>query len=545
MSTTPFTSIVSSGRGITRREMLKGLGFGVGATVLISGCVVPAPSENPRLPPAGTPDISPFLDGVIAGDPAPDGALIWTRVEPRVVGADMPILWTVADDAAFSSIRAAGLATANAAEGYAVTVPVTGLDPHSWYYYRFEAADSAGNQVASRAGRLRTAPAVGSSPDRLRFAFASCQQINDSWFNAHAAAAAEPDLDFFMHLGDYVYVSDTNTLTREDYRQTYQRWRKQPLLRDLHAALPMVAMWDDGEFFNGISKNGPPARLAAAKQAWFEAFPVIDPGGLQAYRRFPWGDLVDLSMIDVRAYRDDPVDNIVYTDNGGAYDPSRSTLGAEQYAWFTQGLAASQATWRVIGNQYNMNPWKLVNLEFLRSLRPDLPPNAGIYAPNEAWDDYLYERRELLKFIGDCGITDTVFTSGHTHVALVGELRADYDRPDTPVAAFDFCTGSLTADPDPRKSFLGDLPEPLAEEVLRAAERIVLNSNAPALRHMNLIDQGYTVVDITPEEMLVTIRNINTMDPDAEAVDGARFRLRKGAKRIEVLPTPTHKGSFA
>lgn len=545
MTNTTTTSIVSSGKGMTRREMLKGLGFGLGVTVLVSGCVMPAPSEDPRLPPPGTPDLSPFLDGVMAGDPAPDGGLIWTRVEPRVVGADMPVLWTVADDAAFTSIRAAGLATANASEGYAVTVPVTGLDPHSWYYYRFEAADQSGSQVVSRSGRLRTAPAVGSSPDRLRFAFASCQQINDSWFNAHAAAAAEPDLDFFMHLGDYVYVSDTNTLSREDYRQTYQRWRKQPLLRDLHAALPTVAMWDDGEFYNGISKTGDPQRLMAAKQAWFEAFPVNDPGGLQAYRRFGWGNLVDLSMIDVRAYRDDPIENISYTDNGGAYDPSRSTLGAEQYEWFTQGLASSEAAWRIIGNPYNISPWKLVNLEFLRALRPDLPPNAGIYAPNEAWDDYLQERRDLLQFLIDQGVSDTIFASGHTHTALVSELRVDYDRPSTPVAAFDFCTGSMTADPDPRKSFLGDLPEDVAEEVLRAAERIVLNSNTPALRHINLIDQGYTVVDITPEETLVTIRNIDTTNPDAEAVDGARFRVRKGSQRIEVLPTPTHKGSFA
>jgi hypothetical protein len=64
------------------------------------------------------------------------------------------------------------------------------------------------------------------------------------------------------------------------------------------------------------------------------------------------------------------------------------------------------------------------------------------------------------------------------------------------------------------------------------------------MRHVNLIDPGYTVVDITPEETLVTIRNIDTTNPDAEAVDGARLRVRKGAQRIEVLPTPTHKGSF-
>ena len=533
------------GRGMTRREMLVGLGFGVGAAVVVSGCVVPTPAPTPRLPPPGVADPDPFVHGVMAGDPAPDGAVIWTRVLAPLAITSVPVLWTVADDAAFTSIRAAGLVVAGSDSGFGVSVRVTGLDPHSWYHYRFEAPDSSGTQTVSRSGRLRTAPAEGSEPDRLRFAFASCQQINDSWFNAHAAAAAEPDLDFFMHLGDYVYVSDTGTLTLQDYRNTYQRWRNQPLLRDLHAALPCVAMWDDGEFYNGVDASGPPGRLSAAKQAWFEAFPVIDPGGSQAYRRFSWGRLADVSMIDVRSYRDPALDNVLYTDAGGAYEPGRTTLGATQYEWFTGGLAASTAAWRVVGNPYNISPWKLVDLEFLRAFRPDLPPGAGVYAPNEAWDDYVLERRDLLQFLLDAGVTDTVFASGHTHVAMVGELRPDPVSTDGPVAAFDFCTGSLTADPDPRRSFLGDLPTDMADEVLRAAERFVLSQNQPYLRHLNLVDQGYTIVDITPEEMLVTIRNIDTQDPDAEAVDGARFRVRKGARRVEVLSTPTSRGSLA
>ncbi len=530
---------------MTRRELLSALGFGVGSAVVVGACTVPAPPPEPKLPPPGVPDPLPFTDGVIAGDPAPDGSVLWTRVTAPLDGADVPVLWTVAEDPSFATMSAGGLVLATAATGHTVTVPVTGLAPDRWYHYRFEAPGPEGAQATSRTGRLRTAPAVGSSPDRLRFAFASCQQLNDSWFVAHRAAAAEADLDFFMHLGDYVYVSDTATLSLQDYRDEYRRWRQQPLLRDLHAALPMVAMWDDGEFYNGVDAFGPPQRLANAKQAWFDSFPLVDPGGRRAYRRFGWGDLVDLSMIDVRAYRDPAIDDIVYTGPGGAYEPGRTTLGAEQYDWFTQGLARSSAAWRIVGNPYNINPWRLVNLEFLRAFRPDLPPNSGIYAPNEAWDDYMLERRDLLQFLVDTGVTDTVFASGHTHTALVSELRADFDRPSTPVAAFDVCTGSLTADPDPRKAFLGDLPPDAAEEVLRAAERFVLSQNRPYLRHMNLVDQGYTVVEVTPDETLVTIRNIDTFDPDAEAVDGARFRIAKGAQRIEILPTPGRKGSFA
>jgi len=530
---------------MTRREMLIGLGFGAGAAVMVSGCVMPAPAPEPRLPPPGVADPEPFVDGVMAGDPRPDGAIVWTRVLAASGATAVPVLWTVADDAAFTSIRSAGVVVAEAENGFSVTVSVTGLDPHSWYHYRFEAADSSGNQTVSRSGRLRTAPAAGAPTDRLRFAFASCQQINDSWFNAHTAVASEPDLDFFMHLGDYVYVSDADTLTLQDYRETYQRWRKQPRLRDLHAALPCVAMWDDGEFYNGIDASGPPARLAAAKQAWFEAFPMVDPGGRQAYRSFGWGALADVSMIDVRAYRDPAIDDVLYVDSGGAFEPGRTTLGAAQYDWLTRGLAGSTAAWRVVGNPYNISPWKLVDLEFLRAFRPDLPPGAGVYAPNEAWDDYVQERRDLLQNMADSGVTDTVFASGHTHVAMVGELRPDPLRTTGPVTAFDFCSGSLTADPDPRRAFLGDLPTEAAEEVLRAAERFVLSQNRPYLRHLNLVDQGYTVVDLTPEEMLVTVRNIDTRDPDARAVDGARFRVRRGARRVEVLTTPTPRGSSA
>ncbi len=535
-----------SGGGMTRRELLAALGFGglgVGAVVL-GGCTIPPPAPEPPKPPPGRHDPDPFPDGVMAGDPAPDGTVIWTRVA-TTGPADVPVLWTVAEDAAFTSLAAGGLALAAAGDGHTVRVAVDGLQPDRWYHYRFEAQGPGGTQVASRAGRLRTAPAPGSSPDRLRYAFASCQQINDSWFVAHRAAAAEPDLDFFMHLGDYVYVSDTGTLTVDQYRERYRRWRAQPMLRDLHAALPCVAMWDDGEFYNGVDRTGPADRLDGAKQAWFESFPLIDPGGRRSHRRFGWGDLADVTMIDVRSYRDPEIPDIVHLGGSGLDDPGRTTLGADQYDWFTGGLAASSAAWRLVGNPYNINPWLLVNLEFLRALRPDLPANPGIYAPNEAWDDYMSERRDLLRFLVDNGITDTIFTSGHTHVSLVSELRPEPDRPRTPVAAFDFCTGSLTADPDPRSAFLGDLPRPLAEEVLRAAERWVLSQNSPYMRHMNLVDQGYTVVDVTPEAVEVTIRLVDTFDPDAEAFDGARFRVARGASRIEVLRTPTRRGSFA
>jgi len=536
----PNGLVVTSGSGLSRRDLLMALGFGAGAAVAVGGCVVPAPGPTPPSPPPGTHETGLFPDGVAAGDPLPGASTIWTRVLADGSGAPVALLWSVAEDEAFSELVAGGIVVADAARGHTVTVGVDGLENDRWYFYRFETTGPSAQ--TSRTGRLRTAPASGSAPDHLRFAFGSCQQITGTWFNAHRAITAEPGLDFFMHLGDYVYVSDTSTLSVEDYRNVYRRWRREPLLRDLHAHLPVVAMWDDGEFYNGVDAFGPPDRLAAGKQAWFENFPQIDPGDQRLYRALHWGSLADIPVIDVRAYRDPAIDNPVHVSPGGMDDPTRTTLGATQLAWLKDQLAGSSANWRLIGNPYNINPWRLVNLEFLRFFRPDLPRNPGVYAPNEAWDDYMAERRDLLQFLADEAVGPTAFCSAHTHIYLAAELKPDVDQPGSPIVAYDFCSGSLTTDPDPR-SYLGDLPRDAAEEVLRIAERWVLSQNAPYLRHMNLVDQGYTIVDVTPEEVVVTIRLIDTYDPDAEPYDGARYRLRPGSPRLEQLPVARPKGS--
>ncbi len=51
-----------------------------------------------------------------------------------------------------------------------------------------------------------------------------------------------------MHLGDYMYVSDTRTISLADDRAVYDRFKANPLLQHLQARLPLVATWDDGEF---------------------------------------------------------------------------------------------------------------------------------------------------------------------------------------------------------------------------------------------------------------------------------------------------------
>lgn len=534
----------ATGHGtMSRRTLLTALGFGVPGGLVLAGCSVPTPSVFPP-PPPGVPDPAPFSLGIMSGDPRPGGTDLWTRVDPPAGGGPVGVLWTVSEDPDFATAVAGGVEVANSDTDHCVSVAVAGLADDRWYFYRFEVDGSP-----SRTGRLRTAPAPGATPDHLRFAVASCQQItSESWFVTHRAIADEPDLDFLVHLGDYVYNSATSTIGLDQYRSFYRRWRQQPLLRDLHARVPTVAMWDDGEqeFPGGPDRFMDPARAEAARRAWFDYFPLRDPGGRTAYRALTWGTLADLPVADVRSYRDPAIDAIDHTSGPGlaTYDPVRSTLGVEQYGWLTGLLGDSAASWRLPQISYNIGPWRLVNLEFLRQFRPELPPNAGIYAPNDAWDAYKAERRDLLQFLADEGVGDTVFTSAHTHIAIASELAVDPDDRRSPAVAFDFTAPAMTADPDPRRAFFGDLPERVAEDVIRIGEQFVLSQNAGRMRHLNLIDQGYLLVDVTPDDVTVQVRLVDTYDPDADATTGAAFRVAKGATRIERLPAQRRRGSF-
>jgi alkaline phosphatase D len=445
------------------------------------------------------------------------------------------VLWLVAEDEAMTRVVRGGIRSANAATGHSVKVRVQGLRSDRWYHYRFQALGAE-----SVVGRLRTAPSPHARPDRLRYAFASCQQRTDSFYVAHRAIANE-GVDFLMHLGDYIYVSDFGTISLDQYRERWRTFHSNPLLQELQAKVPLVAMWDDGEFYNGVDRTGDPGRLARAKQAWFEHMPVLRTPEDRVYRSFSWGRLADVFMIDVRSYRDPevPPNSIAQVSilNGqdsrlpggeAMFDPSRTTLGAAQKTWLESGLLRSHGTWRFIGNPYNINPWKLKDFDTprLRMLNPDLRPGEGVYVSNEAWDDYQAERKELLTFLGNTGIENVIFTSGHTHFYLASDLAPDFDDPASPVVAFDFVTGSQTADPDPRTY--------APENVLHLVELTFLRENSPYMKYVNMIDQGYAVVDATPEEVVVEFRVIDTFDPDAEARTGARFRILDGGSEMEV-----------
>ncbi|MFM8338099.1 MAG: alkaline phosphatase D family protein, partial [Opitutaceae bacterium] len=249
--------------------------------------------SNARLRAASKPSFSadPFSLGIASGDPTPDGVVLWTRLAPRPLepgGGMRPepveVTWVVADDEALTKVVASGSVVANPAWGHSVHVEVSGLRPDRWYFYQFRAGG-----VESPKGRNRTMPAADSRPERLRFAFASCQNFESGHYTVYQHMARE-DLDLVVHLGDYIYEGAAHRgrprvhnggeiFTLEDYRLRYALYKSDPALRAAHAMAPWIVTWDDHEVANNYAGDIPdkPAsrdeflrRRAAAYQAYFE-----------------------------------------------------------------------------------------------------------------------------------------------------------------------------------------------------------------------------------------------------------------------------------
>ncbi len=198
---------------LTRRRFLGALAAGA---AVAAGCSDdgsppdgdPPPSAPPPPGESPSPAVEPspvFSLGVASGDPLADSVILWTRLDPDELAAGtdpaahIAVRWEVAADEAFVDVLVAGTATATAALAHSVHVDVSGLAPDRWYWYR-----SSVGEERSTVGRTRTTPPEGSSPERLRFAVASCQSWSAGYYHAHAHLAAE-DLDLVIFVGDYIY----------------------------------------------------------------------------------------------------------------------------------------------------------------------------------------------------------------------------------------------------------------------------------------------------------------------------------------------------
>jgi alkaline phosphatase D len=491
-----------------------------------------------------------FRHGVASGDPLSDRVVLWTRVTPSSAQA-VDVTWRVARDPELDEVVAEGTTATDGATDFTVHVDTDGLEPATTYYYAFEALGAR-----SPVGRTRTAAESG--PERLRFGLVSCAKYTAGYFNVYARLAERDDLDFLLHVGDYIYEYGNDdpkapgpaigravdppheARTLDDYRARYAHYRRDPDLQLVHERHPIIATIDDHELANdawrgGAGRHDPATegdwetRKRAALRAWREWMPARlppPPNEETIYRSLAFGTLADVLVLDGRTKRDRQT-------QGPEMDaPGRTVLGAEERRWLFDELSSSQATWRLIGNDVMVAQ---VFTGFLPEELGNPLSEVGILTKREhgpepdQWDGYTAERDELLGFLAENAIPNVVFLSGDVHTAWAVELkRRPEDGKERP-AAVEFVTASITT--ENLDDHLGSEPGTRSLDI----ERRVVGEN-PHVHWVNLDAHGYVLVDVTEDR----VRAEWWFVPEtARRVEGERreavFEVRAGEGRLRQI----------
>ncbi|MES2694407.1 MAG: alkaline phosphatase D family protein [Verrucomicrobiota bacterium] len=511
---------------LSRRNFIAGSVSFAAAALLSTSRLSGAVKENAKL------SAYPFSLGVASGDPTPNSVVLWTRLAPKPLepGGGMPsapvvVWWELAENEAFSQVLRSGTTLANPHWAHSVHVEVEGLKPDRWYWYRFRAAGET-----SRIGRTRTMPPAASSPERLRFAFASCQHYESGLFTAYQHMARE-DLDLIVHLGDYIYegaarekgVRQHNSpeiVTVDDYRARYALYKLDPHLQAAHAMAPWIVTWDDHEVMNNYAGDipGRPGprdeflkRRAAAYQAYFEMMPLrrsAQPKGpdMLLYRRLNFGRLASFNVLDTRQYRtDQPQGDGRKPFNEVLLDPKGTIMGAQQRDWLLNNLSRSSTDWNIMAQQV-----MVANV--------DVSIGPVVEYSMDQWPAYEFERRNLLKHLRNQKVKNPVVLTGDIHTNWANELLTDFERPGEAPVGVEFVGTSISSGGDGE-----DLPK----------SRATTPEENPCVKFLNG-NRGYVRCEVTPKLWRTDYQTVAYITkPDAPLKTRATFVVESGQSKLQ------------
>lgn len=503
-----------------------------------------------------------FPQSIASGGPTSEGVLLWTRIAPEQHHDGRPLALEVASDRSFENLVHRGVvdgAKITAENDYTVTVDLDGqLSPDNQYFYRF----TYGN-VRSRIGRCRTLPRPDATPESLSFAVLTCQDYQNGYYGAYSHVASE-DVDFVVHLGDFIYESTAGqykapgsreypdrklTLpsghdlahTVSDFRYLYNTYRSDPHLQRALEQHTMIAGWDDHEVANNRywdyetdSPKLPPHSdgddpefatqvTAAGIQAWVEQMPArieYNPETEDLHkqfvlqRSFQFGDLTTLVLTDERLYRDPP------PEVGGGDDSGRTMLGSDQLDWFLERVDSSDTTWNVWANEVLTMPLKIGMADF------------EFYLNKDAWSGYQREHAQIMNHLNDEGVENFITLTGDFHTAMAGYQQTGYDlfKNDEEVGV-EFMTPAITS-----VNLAEVLPGIDALDWFEISELAVTTTN-PHIEFFDSTEWGYSVVEFTPEDCTYTAysvdKNMNTQDATKQRLK--TLRVPEGRVEIETV----------
>ncbi|HEU5489940.1 MAG TPA: alkaline phosphatase D family protein [Gaiellaceae bacterium] len=419
-----------------------------------------------------------------AGDAAPSartGPVVTHGIAVGDVTATSAVLWARADRESVLNVVLSGgphrrvfSSPVVRAHDLTTSIELTALAPDTTYRVRAWlslGARGVGHGPAVT-GSFRTAPEnEDTAPVRLAFGGDIsgqnvCRDLDEGIPIADTIREWRPDV--FVGLGDMIYAdSACDPLGRYGNAQVpggfgpavdlagfWAHWRYNRVdrgLQELLASASYVGVWDDHEVVNDFGpRTAAPTTspytgadlFPLGRQAFVDYTPLTS-GGSRLYRSLRWGKHLELFVLDTRSFRD---------ANSALDDPARpkTMLGPQQLAWLKQGLAASNATWKVVVSSVPM------------SIPTGFPPTNG----RDGWANFDqatgFEREllDILRFMQSHGVERPVWITTDVHFAEAFRYRPFADDPSFVV--HELATGPLNAGIFPTRAF----DETLHPEVL-------------------------------------------------------------------------------
>lgn len=582
----------------SRRSLLKGAALGIAAATgsrVFDREAAAAPSHDGI-----------FGYGVASGDPTADAVVIWTRATPPPtrreeapatpgsgLGLPLRVRWEVARDPDFRRLVDRGVVLTSASADHTVKVDVQGLVPYTRYYYRFRARGET-----SPVGRTQTAPDERHRLHALRFGLVSCSSYTSGYFGAYRSLAFRDDLDFVLHVGDYIYeygngedrygpaaligrrdaVPATETIDLQGYRLRHALHKADPDLRRAHRRHPWITIFDDHEVANnawarGAENHTPGAegefleRRRQAFQAYLEWMPFRLPEqrrvphqGTRFFRRFTFGALGELSVLESRQNRSAQVDVVGTTPTGGGFlpvgnpetdarlaDPDRHLLEPEQLAWLQDGVADRRRQWHLVANQVVLTP--------VRFPGAVLGAPAGTSLLNaDQWDGYQADQRQLIDHLASQPRAngDAVVLTGDIHSSWAMDIPAGDATAGYTSAGVEFVCPSVSSDGF-YELVRAARPGPAAAAVAttRGLTSAVAAAN-PWVRYLDGVGHGYTLIDVTPDRVQADYYLTPTptdaqpdprTDPTVEPVYARSWQTLAGSRRLTPAAGPVSRRS--
>ena len=227
---------------------------------------------------------------------------------------------------------------------------------------------------------------------------------------------ARQGADFFLFVGDTIYAdvpcdkpgvvrgAEFRARTLPQFRARHRYNREDPGFKEFLKQMSVYAIWDDHEVRNDFSGTQDPL-MPVGRRAFLEWWPILpaEPDPTRLYRKFRWGSLLEMFILDTRQYR---------SANDAPDGPDKTMLGGPQREWLLSEVSASTASWKVIVSSVPLA------IPTGRPERRDSWTNASVWGiPQEGGTGFVFERDRILKALRDARVRNLVWVAADVHHA--------------------------------------------------------------------------------------------------------------------------------